>query len=133
MIGNLVDFIKCPVCIEGSMRLSVKNTFESCGQGFDLDDIDKLEDGMIEQYWVFDYLNCGATQRYNFRDIERLARKEISKRVLTLKAAGELGTTINTKVKYLVYCGVCNGYDSNGSCPQKVYDKCQLRRMPGGL
>lgn len=133
MIRDMSQFLVCPVCLAGSMELSSKGTFEAFSQEFDLEDVDKLEDAIIEQYWVFECSKCGATQKYNFRDIERSARQEISRRVLTMKATGELGPSINEKVKFLIYCGVCNGYDSKGSCPEKVYNSCQLRRIPCGL
>jgi len=133
MLSDLLALVKCPICIEGSMRISLASTFDMFSQEFNLEDLDTLEDGIIEQYWTFVCDYCGAKQKFNFRDIERMARKELSKRILTLKATAELNKTINVRTKYLIYCGVCNGYDSNGACPQMVYDDCKLRRMPSGL
>lgn len=133
MLGNLLDELFCPICIKGQMNLSKSDTFDSYNQDFDLDDIDNLEESIIGQYWVFTCLECGAKQKMNFHDIEKMARRSIAQKVITLKAKAELDKTINMKVRYLVYCGMCHGYDSKGSCPQIVYDECQLRRIPCGL
>ena len=130
MLNNLLELIMCPVCIDGQMFISLAGTQESYGREFDLDDVDKLKDGIIDKYWIFNCHTCGATQKLNFRDIEKMARKEISNRVLRLKATAELSKGVFVKTKYLVYCGVCTGYDSNGACPQLIYDECKLRRMP---
>lgn len=130
MIGELLDHVKCPICLDGHMQISVSNTFRSYLEGFNLDNLDSLVDGIIDQYWVFVCLSCGAKQRFNFKDIERNVRKDLSQKVLTLKAKGEMDKVINVKVRHLVYCGVCNGFDSKGSCPDKIYKSCELRRMP---
>lgn len=133
MLSKGLKFIKCPICVEGDMQFSPGDTSNEFNNAFDLEYVDKLEDGIIEQYLVFKCLSCGTTQKFNFKDIERMIRKEISKRVLTLRAKKELDKTINIKVKHLIYCGMCNGYDSNGSCPNFIYKDCQIRRMPNGL
>lgn len=130
MILNMAELLVCPICTEGKMNLSTTETAKSYADEFDLDDIETLVDGIIDEYWIFVCTHCGATQKYNFKDIERLARKEISKKVLGFKASGEIAKSNNMKFKYLIYCGVCKGYDSKGSCPQRVYDECQIRRIP---
>jgi hypothetical protein len=129
----MLDFMFCPVCIEGKLHISVTDTHSAYNEEFNLDDVDKLFESTIAEYWVFRCDNCDATQKYNFYDIEKLARKEISKRIMTLRASKELEKTINMEIKHYIYCGVCNGYDSKGSCPPQVYYDCQLRRIPSGL
>ena len=97
MIGDITKFLVCPVCLEGSMYIDTTDTIQTYSEEFELEDVDKLIDGVIGQYWVFACVKCGATQKYNFKDIDRLARKELSRRVVTMKATGELGRAINIR------------------------------------
>lgn len=130
MIGNFLNSIKCTICLGGDLIYDPAETFEEFNNKFDLDDVDKLEDSIIEQYLVFRCMECNSKQRLNMRTIEKMVRKEISKKVITLRAKKELDKSINMKPSYLIYCGVCPGFDSKGSCPEKVYTECELKRFP---
>ena len=130
MLTGVLSYIRCPVCIEGSMEFSNSSTFEDFNNRFELNDVEDLVDGMIDRHLVFKCMSCSALQRFTFEDLYKLARKEGSKKVITLKAKKELEKTINISVKHLVYCGVCNGYDSKGACPSIIYNTCALRRSP---
>ena len=126
----IFDYLKCPICLNEGMQFFYTKTMEAFSDDFDLEDVDKLVDGIIGQYLVFQCLKCESIHRFTYKEIEKSIRKDISQKVMTLRAKKELDKTINMNVKYLVFCGKCNGYDGHGACPKEVYDECQLRRMP---
>jgi len=133
MFGNMLKNLKCPVCLEGDLEYSQAETFKAFNDVFELEDIDAIVDGVIEQYLVFKCSNCGATPRLQFKEIERMARESLSKHIMTLKAAALAERATNAHHRYYVHCGYCTGFDGRGSCPKAIYEKCGLKKVPNGL
>lgn len=126
----------CNFCKKGRLRHDPQLTFErySEPESFILDDVDKLVDGIIGDYLVYRCEKCGAVESYTFKDIERMVRKEISKRVMDVKARGEMiETVLLSKKRIMIYCGKCNGFDGKGSCLLETFKNCKLKRLPHEL
>ena len=126
----------CNFCKKGRLRHYTQLTFErySEPESFILDDVDKLVDGIIGDYLVYRCEKCGAVESYTFKDIERMFRKEISKRVMDVKARGEMiETVLLSKKRIMIYCGKCNGFDGKGSCLLETFKNCKLKRLPHEL
>jgi hypothetical protein len=133
MLNNILKDIKCPICLEGELEYSQGKTFESYSEIFDLDSIEEIVDGVIDQYLVFECMECGATPRLRFKDIEFMARKNLTSRIMTMKAAGLLERGATKINRFYIYCGHCAGFDGRGSCPKAVYEKCEIKKVPNVL
>lgn len=133
MLGNLLNNLKCPACEEGDLEFSHGETFEAYDTLFDLEDIDTIVDGVINQFLVFRCMKCQMTQRLTYRMVEEMVRKDISKKVMTMKAIDNTRANLSKKIRYYVYCGCCPGFDGRGSCPPDIYYKCELRKIPNVL
>lgn len=101
---------------------------------FNIDDkiIQEVIDKSITRYLVFTCNSCRASVKLTFRDIEKKIRKNIYEKVsATIVARGlRESDAINFVEKTLIYCGKCNGFDGNGSCPIKIFKECKLKRLP---
>jgi hypothetical protein len=128
---------KCSFCGKGALRYEPKETFlaYSMPESFVLDEVDELLDGIIGQYIVYKCDECGAIERYTLKDIEKMIRKEISRRVINAKARAEIIETkkLLSKRRIMVYCGRCNGFDGKGSCLLETFKNCKLKRIPNEL
>jgi hypothetical protein len=138
MLDSLWSGLKCASCDIGALEYSSKDTFEAYSEKelFVLDDIETLIGGLIANFLIFKCGNCGTEYRYTYKDIDKIVRKDISNRVMTMYATGEIiGATTPSKEldRVFVYCGKCNGYDGKGSCLLKIFDECKLKRLPYGL
>lgn len=125
--------IKCEFCKEGTMQYSQKLTFEdySLPESFILDDVDKIVDGIINEYLVYVCRKCGSVEKYTHKELEKLERKRISKTVMTLAAKGEIDKAITSRRdRVLVYCNKCGGLDGKGSCLLQTYKNCKLKKLP---
>jgi len=129
MLKNLT----CPVCLEGALEYSQAETFKAFSDIFELEDVDAIVDGVIEQYIVFRCLQCDATTRLMFKDIEKMVRRDLSKQVMTMKAAGEVERGLTIRNRFYIYCGHCTGFDGRGSCPKTIYENCDIKKVPNVL
>ena len=135
MFENTIKGMKCGFCGKGGMQYHVESTLQdySDPDSFSLEDIEKMVDGVLNEYLVYKCTNCGATEKYTFKDIEKMVRKEMSQRIIGLAAKKEIITSLLSKNKVLVHCGKCNGLDGKGSCLVKTYKNCKLKRLPNEL
>lgn len=132
MFENIIKGMKCSFCGKGGMQFHVESTFKAYSdpEFFSLEDIEKMINGVMNEYLVYKCTNCGSTEKYTFRDIEKLVRKDISQRVVNLAAKKEIMASLSSKNKVLVYCGKCGGMDGKGSCLVRTYRTCKLKKLP---
>jgi hypothetical protein len=119
--------------LEGTLEFNHTETSKAYQEIFELDEVLGIVDGVIAQFLVFKCLDCATVHRMTYKELELQARKEISERVMTLKASGELDKAITIKNRFYIYCGNCTGFDGAGACPKVVYENCKLRRIPNVL
>lgn len=134
MFSEMIKSLPCEACEFGKLHYSQRDTFEAWQDSniFRLDDLPNLIDGVINEVLVFACDRCEAKYRYTFKEIEKIFRKKLSDRLLTMIATGDIpdpGSFNNTN-RIIVYCGKCGGMDGKGSCPKVVYEKCELKRLP---
>jgi hypothetical protein len=136
MLNNLIPIIKCESC-GGSLNYSNNGTVEAYTSSatFDIDNIENIVDGIIAEYLVFECSVCGDKYRYTFKEIEKIARKELSRMVMTSVAVGAViqSGKLNRSDRTLVYCNKCNGVDGKGGCLLKIFKDCKLKRLPSDL
>ena len=126
----------CKFCKNGTMRYNPSLSFHdySLPESFVLDDVDKIVDGIINDYLTYECGKCGSTEKLTYKEIEKLERRRISQLVMNSAAKGELEKALNTRQpKVLIYCGKCNGLDGGGTCLLKTYNSCKLKRLPNEL
>jgi hypothetical protein len=133
MLGSVLKDYVCPACENVGLNYDPSKTFNAYSDIFEIEDVEGIIDGFIADYLVYRCDNCGAEHRLSFKEIEKFARKDISNRVMKLKASAELDRGMGIRPRYFIFCGVCSGFDGNGSCPSAVYDTCKIRRIPNVL
>lgn len=123
----------CKFCKNGVMRYNPSLSFHdySLPDSFVLDDVDKIIDGIINEYLVYECDKCGSIEKLTYKEIERLERKRISQLVMNSIAKGEMRKILSTRQpRVLIYCNKCGGLDSKGSCLLKTYRNCKLKKLP---
>ena len=137
MFSDMIRYLPCKSCENGRMMYNQRLTMEAWQHPdvFRLDDIDKIRDGIISDILVMVCVECDAEERYTMKEIEKVFRKNLSNRLFTMLARGDIpdpgGIVKSNRVFY--YCGKCNGFDGKGSCPEFIYNDCKLKRMPHGF
>jgi hypothetical protein len=137
MFSDMIKYLPCPACENGRLSYSQRLTMEAWQQPevFRLDDIGKLKDSIISDILVMSCNQCDAEVRYTLKEIEKVFRKQLSNRLFTMVAKGDIpdpGSLRHTD-RLFYYCGKCTGYDGKGSCPKYIYDNCELKRLPYGF
>lgn len=136
MLSNLIPVIRCESC-GSNLNYSNTDTIEAYTSPytFDINNIENIVDGMLSEYLVFRCVNCGERYRYTFKEIEKIARKELSRMVMTSVAVGAViqSGKLSSSDRTLVYCNKCNGVDGKGGCLLKIFKDCKLKRFPSGL
>jgi len=133
---NTLMYTTCRFCKEGRVYYDPALTFQDYAshESFVLDDIDKIVDGIINQYLVYRCDKCGSVEKFTYEDIEKFERKRISQLVINSIARGEIEKALTRKKpRVLVYCGKCSGVDGKGSCLIETYQNCKLKRLPNEL
>lgn len=132
MFEKLLEDIVCPACEEGKLKYSNSITYNSYADPdfFDIENMDKLVEDTLNEYFVLYCQVCNYTERYTFKDIEKLVRSQIIRKVIAAYASKELQSKYMPEEEVVyIYCGDCNGFDGKGSCPISFYDNCGIRRL----
>lgn len=126
--------IKCEICGKGYLINDTASTINAWLQpeNFKLDNIDKIVDGIIGEVLCFNCSECKAELRYTYKELEKLYRKKLSDKLLTMLAKGEMADPgmVRKSAKIFIYCGKCSGFDGKGTCPEFIYKECKLKRLP---
>lgn len=131
MIGSIIHGLDCENC-GNVLSYDPTATFLAYEDFINLSvyEVSTAIDDMLEKFVVYGCPSCGQKYRYCFKDIEKRLRMSIMQKVLTGVARGEIQAGSAHGTGALFYCGKCTGYDGQGSCPRKVLDKCEIKRLP---
>jgi hypothetical protein len=132
MINTLENILACEIC-EGPIHLNSHLTINAYSRTIDLSirsSITKNIDDIINQYLVYKCKVCGQEYRYTYKEIEKLARKKLTERLLLKSAREGMHKSPLITEKYYIYCGKCSGYDGKGSCPLKIFNDCKIKEFP---
>lgn len=134
MFSDMIKSLPCEACDNGKMFYSNFETVNAWQDPnvFVLDNVDNLINGTLSDILVFICPDCGVTVRYTFKEVEKIFRKNLSKIILTKIAMGDLPDpgSFSKEGRIMIYCGQCSGFDGKGSCPSKIYEACELKRLP---
>lgn len=137
MFESIIKSLKCSFCGKEGVKFNPQSTFEAYSEPdtFVLDDVDKIVDGVISEWLVYECLSCKSVEKITWQELEKIVRHEISKRVIHLAATGEMmkSGAGRSGGKVFVYCGACRGFDGKGSCLLKIYKECKIKRIPNEL
>jgi len=131
MISSLVENLNCPAC-DGVLAANEYSTYLSYAEFTHLPvhKVSSAVDDLLNNFVVYVCTSCGAQYRYTIKDIEKRFRIDIMKKVLNGVVRGEINPASAHWTGALFYCGKCSGYDGQGSCPRKILDKCEIKRLP---
>jgi len=131
MFGTLFNHVLCPVC-EHKLFFSYEDSFKAYENSINLANATILEktDLAMNEYFVFICNSCDSKYRYTYKDIYRVIRTSILKKLLCSKIQ-EQATALNAnKDNVIIYCGKCSGYDGKGSCPRVMFVRCEIKKLP---
>lgn len=129
-ITSLTNILVCELCgAQLTMDVQKTTAFYSTYIINDLKDIKDQVDEIMAEFIVYRCSVCDHLCKYTYRDIEKAARRNLTRRFLTyfnkeVMMAGAID------FKYFIYCGKCQGFDGKGSCPQSIFDDCKIKRFP---
>ncbi len=134
MLNKIEHSLECEFCDEGLLSYNPSETFESyfSPESFALADIGKILDETINEYLMFTCGMCGISVKCTYKDVEKKIRETMYKRVilsLALKEFKDSGA-IGFVDKTLLHCNFCSGFNGKGACPKRIYDKCELKKIP---
>ena len=131
MLLKYENILKCTICGE-SLYLDGDSTIDEYSIYMSMNATnfsDKIDD-IINDYLVYVCEGCGKTHKYTTKDVERLFRKELTKRALLVLINDLVDPNKIMFERYLIYCNKCQGFDGKGSCPKSIFDKCEIKRFP---
>lgn len=137
MFSDMIRHLPCNACEKGRLMYNQRLTMEAWQhpEVFRLDDIDKIRDGIISDILVMTCDSCEAEIRYTMKEIEKIFRKNLSDRLFTMMARGDIPDPggIRDSKRIFYYCGKCTGFDGKGTCPEFIFEECKLKRLPYGF
>lgn len=131
MIDSLFNSVSCQIC-EGKLNFSYDDTLNCHKDSTDLVTLTIFEkiDSIMDKYFVFVCQRCGSNYKYTYKDIEKVVRKSIFKKLLRALIHDQIVLLSAHKDIVLIYCGKCTGYDGKGSCPRSMFVKCEIKKFP---
>ena len=134
MLNSMMNNLKCDFCEEGHLYYDPKETLNSyfVPETFVLAEMGEIIDKTINEYLVFKCGMCKSIVKYTFKDIEKKIRNNMYEKLIKMVLIREFRNfnVLSLVDKTFIYCGKCQGWDSKGSCPVAVYEKCKLKKLP---
>lgn len=133
MLNFINDTLKCEFCENGTLYYDPQKTFNAyfVPETFVLSEINEVIDKAINEYSVFTCRNCKAAVKYTFKDIENKVREHMYQTIINMISVQELrNSDLSIVKKVFIYCNFCAGFDGKGSCPVKIYESCELKKIP---
>lgn len=124
--------LKCDFCETMDFYYSPLETFNSYKQSdFEVINIKNIINDSNNNYLVFKCQSCGAVIKYTFKDIEKNIKNNMYEIIINSIVMDQYKNinSIEFTRKFFVYCGKCKGWDSKGSCPIEIFEKCELKRI----
>ena len=134
MIINMLNNIKCENCNRIALELDKDSTIDLYNDinNISFENKDIIIDSVLSEYLVFYCAACGEKFKYTYRDIDFMLRNNLNELLITMLIRKDIiqkgKFSVNNNV--YIYCGKCNGIDGRGACPSKVYNNCELKRLP---
>jgi hypothetical protein len=134
MLNSLLQNITCEVCGH-ELVYNPKTTFEAYHEELEnvIGNVELKVEEVIGELLIYECPKCECIYKYTYKEIERLIRGKITKQVLLSIARGQMKNMTGIMDGILIYCGKCFGFDGNGSCTKKMYDKCEVKKFPNGI
>lgn len=131
MLKSLIQHLKCEICGH-ELIYDPKVTFEIYTNELEItiDSVELKIDEIVGEFLVYECPKCKCIYKYTYKEIEKIIRRGITKQVLLVFARGQMNNVSDIMNGVLIYCGKCSGFDGNGSCTKKIYDKCKIKRFP---
>lgn len=133
MFYDQMRILDCDLCEYGFMIYDEQATIDNYTESyvFQSKDLNKIAEKIINEYLVFKCFGCGSKKKYTYKQIEKLIREDVTKKVIraiqtdqALKVLPKMG-----KRGYMIYCGKCEGFDGNGCCPSQIYENCEIKKF----
>jgi len=126
--------INCEKC-GGTLHADTKNTMDEYNKDMNylVDDIDKIIESTIQQYFIYKCINCGEVYKYTYKDWEKRFRAKIAYEVMEIRMRQMFAEEINPYVidesHGIEYCGQCGGYGGDGWCLKDIIKQCTIRKQ----
>jgi hypothetical protein len=123
----------CPECNQGQLFFDYQATYEDYFRtsNYVTDSKGELLEETIQFYLVYLCEKCGKKLRLTFQEVEEMFRKKIAadvlrvKNIMYIKENRELEDLRSSSV--MIFCGECDGFDGEGNCPDRFFNRCALR------
>jgi hypothetical protein len=134
MLNSLIQHLNCEVCGQ-ELVYDPKATFESYINELEItiENVELEVDKIVGKFLIYECPTCKCYYKYTYKEIEKIIRRETTKQVLLFIARAQMKNIPCIMDGVLIYCGKCSGFDGNGSCTRKIYDKCEVKRFPSGI
>ena len=131
MLNSLIQHLNCEIC-DHELIYDSKATFEAYHNDLEIaiENVGFKVEEIIGKFLIYECPKCKCFYKYTYKEIEKIIRTETTKQVLLSIARGQMKNMTNIMDGVLIYCGKCSGFDGNGSCTKKIYDKCEVKRFP---
>ncbi len=130
MLSSLIQHLNCEICGH-ELIYDPKATFGVYSN--ELENVELEVNEIVGKFLIYECPKCKNIYRYTYKEIERTIRIETTKQILLLIASGQMKNMVSIMDGVLIYCGKCSGFDGNGSCTKKIYDKCEVKRFPNAI
>ena len=131
MISDFSELIRCELC-QGVLEASQEDTIKDYAMIMNVDSVNIFDtvDALLNKHIVYVCVSCGNKVKYTYKDIEYIFRRTLTEKFLLLAVKDLIGDIQVLKDKYFIYCGKCQGFDGQGSCPKTMFEKCEIKRFP---
>jgi hypothetical protein len=131
--------IRCPKCDRGHLIFDSAATYEDYYKtgSYVIDDHGEILDETIQKYLVYKCDVCFDVRKLTNQEIEEMVRKEMAKKVVKMRNLRYIQENAEPDdlraSNVMVLCGECDGFDGEGRCPDRFFNRCALRKKAHGI
>ena len=131
--------LPCLKCLHGKLSYDEHRTFEKYYKVVQtlINKKGEILEETIPLYLVYSCEKCGEDFTLTYKEVEAMVRKRVAYDVTRMRILRYIRENQEpadiTESNTMILCGECEGFDGKGNCPDRFFNRCELRTKAHGI
>ena len=131
--------IACSKCGRGKLIFDPSETYNNYyrTEAYLTDKHGEIVEETIQNYLIYKCEVCSSVFKLTYQEIDEMIRKKMAEKVIRIKNLRYIKENVEPadlkSSNIMIFCGECEGFDSKGNCPDRFFNRCELRKKVHGI
>jgi hypothetical protein len=131
--------VACPKCLKGKLVFDPSATYNDYykTENYVVDKHGELVEETVQNYLVYSCDRCESEFKYTHQELDEMIRKQMAQKVIRMKNLRYIKENVEPadlkNSNIIIFCGECDGFDGKGNCPDRFFNRCEIRTKAHGI